>query len=503
MPRAQSRIAILIIIILAVALLSESRSTAPLEIEGIWGSVDSQGKLRLDSPLTISLNKPITPEEARRSIVLEPGVPASWAIRRDGSWFDQRTVITINPDRAPVFEEGASYQIRLNGTRSALTFETVSAPKVVAALPNGEEANTGEPIVIGFDRQMAETSAGLVSIEPPVEVAPRWEGNELVMDHAPLRPATTYQVTVPAEVFDAAGHLLEDPVSFTFTTAAAPRVVSAEQLGTGLPDDTVVKVAFDQPMDRASVEASFRTEPPSRGWFEWPDPGTVVWHSAGLSYHTVYSATIGGTSASGEPLPEQEVLPFQTTCPPASAPMPSSSVSIPQGGSNIILTFDDFGRADHVGSILDTLAAFKVRAVFFPIGSWANDNPALIERMRAGGHIVGNHTYDHANLTTLPDDCVRWEIVNGVQGSGLLRPPYGALDARVQQIAASLGYEIYRWNIDSEDWRATSPQAIVNNVLSTARPGGVVVFHMSASHTAAALPTVIRGLRAMGLVVGW
>jgi peptidoglycan/xylan/chitin deacetylase (PgdA/CDA1 family) len=502
MQRSQSRILILILMV-AIALALESHPIGPLEIESVWGSVDAQGNVWLDSPLTIALNKPLTPQEARRSIVLEPPISASWTIRRDGPWFDQRTVITINPDRATVFEEDASYQVRLPEGDTAFAFQTVSMPKAVVASPDGGEANTRRPIVIGFDRPMAETSASLVTIEPPVEVTPHWQGNELVVDHAPLEPATTYQVTVPAEVFDEAGHALGQPISFTFTTAAVPMVVSAEQLGLGLPDDTIVKLVFDQPMDEASVEASFRTEPPSQGWFEWSDPRTMVWHGAALSYRTLYTATVGGVSASRDPLPQQEVLQFQTTCPPAPAVGPSQPVSIPQASNSIILTFDDFGRADQVGSILDTLAAFKVRAIFFPIGSWAAANPALIERMRTEGHIVGNHTYDHANLTTLSDECVRWEIVNGVQGSGLLRPPYGAVDARVEQIAASLGYQVYRWNIDSEDWRATSPQEIVNNVLSTARPGGVVVFHMSAPHTAAALPAVIRGLRAMGFAVGW
>lgn len=74
--------------------------------------------------------------------------------------------------------------------------------------------------------------------------------------------------------------------------------------------------------------------------------------------------------------------------------------------------------------------------------------------MRNEGHLVCNHTYSHANLTTLSADGVRYEISNGagVGSCNLLRPPYGAHNSYVDSIAAGLGYSIYMWDIDTRDW---------------------------------------------------
>ena len=196
--------------------------------------------------------------------------------------------------------------------------------------------------------------------------------------------------------------------------------------------------------------------------------------------------------------------------PEPASPLPVSYEPPPEvrpgGGNKIILTFDDSGP--FAQGILDTMAQYGAKGIFFPNGNWANANPALIERMRNEGHLVCNHTYDHANLTTLSAEGVRSEILGGagVGSCNLLRPPYGAHNSSVDSIAASLGYSIYMWDIDTRDWARrydSGDQEILNIVLSQARPGAVVLMHMHVDQTLEALPRMLEGLKAAGYELSW
>jgi len=165
---------------------------------------------------------------------------------------------------------------------------------------------------------------------------------------------------------------------------------------------------------------------------------------------------------------------------------------------SIVLTFDDQGTREQVKAILDILAAEQVKAVFFPVGKWAQLNPELIQRMNDEGHVVGNHTYSHAHLAALTEEEeVRWEIENG-PGSHFLRLPYGERNAIVDRVAEELGYQIYGWNVDPQDWNGGSAQQIVETVFRQVRSGSVVVLHMQGKDTAESLKQIIPLLRERG-----
>ncbi len=157
-----------------------------------------------------------------------------------------------------------------------------------------------------------------------------------------------------------------------------------------------------------------------------------------------------------------------------------------------------------VRQILDTLAHYGAKAIFFPTGSWAVDNP-LIDRMWEDGHLVCNHTYSHAYLSALSAEGIRSEMLAGagVGKCNLLRPPYGAHSSRVDTIAASLGYRIYMWDVDPWDWSGASVSYITSNILSNAHPGAVVVLHLHVYNTMLALPGIIEGLQAAGYVLSY
>jgi peptidoglycan/xylan/chitin deacetylase (PgdA/CDA1 family) len=174
------------------------------------------------------------------------------------------------------------------------------------------------------------------------------------------------------------------------------------------------------------------------------------------------------------------------------------------------LTFDDYGSTAQVRSILSTLLRNDVRALMFPIGTWASANPSLISAMKRDGQVVDNHTATHANLSTASDATVLWQIDHGATPSTLvrlLRPPYGAgaFSTRLTALAASRGYGLCFWTVDTRDWAGSTTSQIVQKVRDgdamtpPVEAGGVILMHLHGRHTAAGLQSVIDAVRARGL----
>jgi peptidoglycan/xylan/chitin deacetylase (PgdA/CDA1 family) len=487
--------------LVVLLLVVDSYGTSAGNLTGPYYALDGSGEeVPLDSPVRVVVDKPMSLEEVKKTFSIEPqpaDCPQCLTVVRDGlsSWDDwapwAETKVVFNPDRLKVFQAETDYTLSILGKH--FSFRTISVPKAIRFSPSAGQAevSTTAPIEIEFDRSLADNPGHLVTIVPAVVFTPRWQGRELALEHERLRAGSTYRVILWPGIQDLAGHPSQERYTFSFTTVDPPAVVSAEPSGDGLQRVfDAVKVVFDSPMDQASVEQSFRVEPEASGSFQWPDEKTLVWTPLALLYSTTYQISLGGVSSAGDPLAQEFAWQFRTEEPPP--PMISSS-----GDGTIVLTFDDQGSREQVDAILDILAENLVKAIFFPVGKWAEQNPDLIDRMKAEGHLVGNHTYSHANLTKLPEEQIRWEIEHGA-GQDLLRLPYGASNATVESVAADLGYRIYGWNVDPEDWKGVSAQQIVETVIREVKPGSVIVLHMEGKNTVEALQHLIPLLRQMG-----
>ena len=127
----------------------------------------------------------------------------------------------------------------------------------------------------------------------------------------------------------------------------------------------------------------------------------------------------------------------------------------------IALTFDD-GPGPDTGRLLDLLKAQNVPATFFVLGNQAVKYPATVHREYAEGNEVGNHTWDHKDLSKLPAAGVQDEINRGadaIAAAGiprptLVRPPYGAVNDTVRAVG---GYPFIMWRVDPEDWKYPDP----------------------------------------------
>lgn len=209
-------------------------------------------------------------------------------------------------------------------------------------------------------------------------------------------------------------------------------------------------------------------------------------------------------SASPTPLPKPAATPTTRPTPkPAAKPTPTPSA--PQGqGKVLYLSFDDGPDPTWTPQVLDVLAANKVHATFFMIGSTAAEHPALIRTVRAKGHTVGSHTFTHANLTKLPDAGVISQLAKTravIGPTTCTRPPYGAVSHRVTTLLAGQGQHAQLWDIDTRDWAKPGVPAIVTNVLTHAKNGAVVLMHDGGgnrSETVAALKTLLPKLRSAG-----
>jgi peptidoglycan/xylan/chitin deacetylase (PgdA/CDA1 family) len=177
-------------------------------------------------------------------------------------------------------------------------------------------------------------------------------------------------------------------------------------------------------------------------------------------------------------------------------------------GRKIALTFDDCNYEASWNSILNTLKAHGVKATFFCGGSLVRRFPRMARRVVKEGHDPASHGGDHLAMPSLSypaarsqilSDRTAWLSVTGDAAVPYFRPPYGSYNSATVSVAGSLGFSrVMIWDVDTNDWQGRSPGQIMSHVLGSARSGSVVLMHVL-PNTAAALPTMLKGLKARGL----
>lgn len=148
----------------------------------------------------------------------------------------------------------------------------------------------------------------------------------------------------------------------------------------------------------------------------------------------------------------------------------------------IALTFDDGPSPTYTPMLLDGLKKRKIKATFFLIGESAKAYPEIVERMQAEGHLIGNHTYHHCELTALSTEKGLEEIeqtsrvIEKITGQPVryVRPPYGewsdALEDRLSMIPVL-------WSVDSLDWTTENVSEIVDRVVTKTRENDMILMH--------------------------
>lgn len=182
--------------------------------------------------------------------------------------------------------------------------------------------------------------------------------------------------------------------------------------------------------------------------------------------------------------------PVEEACPVSREPeLP------PSPAGYVALTFDD-GPSRHTERLLDGLAERGVQATFFLLGSRLEGSEALVQRMKAEGHQIGNHSYSHKELGAMTDkaaaeDLARCDLALCTllgEGDYWVRPPYGSMGSG---LPARLDVPVVLWSVDPEDWACRNADAVTHHILSCVRDGDIVLLHdCYASTVDAALRTV-------------
>jgi peptidoglycan/xylan/chitin deacetylase (PgdA/CDA1 family) len=147
-------------------------------------------------------------------------------------------------------------------------------------------------------------------------------------------------------------------------------------------------------------------------------------------------------------------------------------MTAPRRPGELALTFDDGPNPAWTPRLLDLLAGHEVRATFFLVGQFAEEEPELVRRIVAAGHLIGNHSWSHPNLALTPARQVTEELTRTsaalaqIAGAPVkyFRPPYGARRPFVLRAARRLGMVPVTWNAMTTDWKDPSADAIAGRL---------------------------------------
>lgn len=155
---------------------------------------------------------------------------------------------------------------------------------------------------------------------------------------------------------------------------------------------------------------------------------------------------------------------------------------------------------------MDILSKEDIKTTFFLVGLWVDKYPDQVTAITAAGHEIGNHSSSHPDMTKLDKSTMEKEIKETndkiMQYTNekpiLFRPPFGAYNNDLIKVVDEMGAYTIQWDIDSLDWKNEGSEQIINRVVSSIRPGSIVLFHNNAEYITEALPTIITEIKEQG-----
>ncbi|BAQ11703.1 peptidoglycan N-acetylglucosamine deacetylase a [Bacillus sp. OxB-1] len=171
----------------------------------------------------------------------------------------------------------------------------------------------------------------------------------------------------------------------------------------------------------------------------------------------------------------------------------------------IALTFDDGPDPKVTVQILDILQRHDAKATFFMLGSRVEYYPEIARQVAAAGHELGNHSWNHPDLTKMGAEKAKQEIlrtssmIEEVTGNKatVFRPPYGAVNSEVRNVS---GLPVVLWDVDTLDWKHRDPELLLEKVKGSTKNGSIVLMHDIHQSTADGLEAVLSYLQSEGYV---
>lgn len=177
----------------------------------------------------------------------------------------------------------------------------------------------------------------------------------------------------------------------------------------------------------------------------------------------------------------------------------------------IYLTFDAGYENRNTPAILDALKKHEAPATFFVVGNFISENQDLIKRMEAEGHIVGNHTMTHPDMSKIStQESFQKELsgvediykeITGKEMTKFYRPPQGIYSTLNLSMAKEMGYHTFFWSLAYVDWyqdNQPDPQEAIEKLTRRIHPGAIVLLHSTSSTNAQILDELLNKWEDMG-----
>jgi peptidoglycan/xylan/chitin deacetylase (PgdA/CDA1 family) len=186
--------------------------------------------------------------------------------------------------------------------------------------------------------------------------------------------------------------------------------------------------------------------------------------------------------------------------------------TLPLKDHEVVLTFDDGPLPKYSNQVLKILADECIKATFFIIGQQAKANPEGVRKLVAAGHTVGTHSMTHPlTFDRMPAEKFEPEINGGIEWTSaamtdpsqlapFFRIPGLMRAASVEAYAISRGIQVWSADFPADDWRHVSSDRVYQLAIQRleAKGKGILLLHDIQARTVAALPKIIRDLKARG-----
>ncbi len=162
----------------------------------------------------------------------------------------------------------------------------------------------------------------------------------------------------------------------------------------------------------------------------------------------------------------------------------------PEAGRAIALTYDDGPNPRHTEELMDLLERHRARGTFFLVGCWAEREPGLVREVVDRGHAIGNHTFTHPTMPLRSAAGIREELrrcreavevagrsFSEIDGSALMRPPYGRRRPGTLRTMREQGYVPVLWSVTCFDWRRRETADTIAKRALKARGGDIILLH--------------------------
>ncbi|MEG0427482.1 MAG: polysaccharide deacetylase family protein, partial [Akkermansia sp.] len=205
------------------------------------------------------------------------------------------------------------------------------------------------------------------------------------------------------------------------------------------------------------------------------------------------------------------VIPQSMPAKPSKPMMPGARVarvSIPD--KVVALTFDDGPHGSLTPRVLDILDRYNAKGTFFVLGLNAQRSPSILRRMNASGHEIGNHTWNHLNMSHSSRAVIESDLIkagNAIESAcgvtpKLIRPPYGASNSALcSWMRDRFGATAVLWDVDTVDWRKPGVSVVISRAVNGAKPGSIILLHDIHASSVDAVEGIVRGLQNRGFKI--